>query len=210
MASKRSRRHRKIRISFFEIILMVLALAFTAAGVFLLKGENHQKSYTEVMEQRLRDLRRLKTVCRTYRSVIYVEEKNFWRGNKKVLFSVEYLVTAGVDFSRGIEIQELPDNLIRVRIPRAEIFISDADESSIHQMYLRENALLNPVRIGDYMSQIISQGEANRTAALDDGILEQAEANARLAVIRILKLGGFDKIVFGPPLGYVSSEVSDD
>ena len=189
---------RKIRITLFEIILIVLALGLAAGGVFLIYGERASESQTGVMEQRLRELRQLKTVSQTYRSVIYVEEKNFWRGNKQVLFTVEYLVTAGVDFSRGIEIRELSDGTVHVRMPPAEIFLFDADESSIHQMYLRENSFLNPIRMGDYMSQIIVQGEANKQAALDGGILNLAEANARLAVLRVLKLGNLEKITFEP------------
>ncbi len=197
------------RISSFEIILIILALILVAAGVFLIIGGKEPVSHTDVMEQRLRELRQLKTVSQTYRSVIYVEEKNFWRGNKQVLFTLEYLVTAGVDFSKGLEIRELPDDVIQVRMPPAEIFSSDADETSINQMFLREQTLLNPVRMGDYMPQVIAQGEANRQAALDNGILSHAEAKARLAVIRVLKLGEFDIIVFGPTLGTVHGEASD-
>ena len=190
---------RKFRISTFEITLFALTLFLCAAGVFLLTNDRTSESRVAVMEQRLRNLRQLKTVSQTYRSVIYMEEKNFWRGNKKVLFSVNYEITAGVDFSRGLVIQELSNGVIKVIIPRAEIFVTDADETSIRQMYLRENAFLNPIRMGDYMSQIIAQGEANRQAALDSGILDLADANARLAVLRILKLGNFDKVVFGVP-----------
>lgn len=188
---------RKFRISVFEITLFVFTLVFIVAGVFLLISDKTSESRVAVMEQRLRDLRQLKTVNQTYRSVIYVEEKSFWRGKKQVLFSVDYLITAGVDFSKGLDIQELSDGVIRVSMPRAEIFVTDADETSIRQMYIRENTFLNPIRMGDYMSQIIAQGEANRQAALDGGILDLAEANARLAVLRILKLGNFDKVVFG-------------
>ncbi len=197
------------RISSFEIILIILALILVAAGVFLIIGGKEPVSHTDVMEQRLRELRQLKTVSQTYRSVIYMEEKNFWRGNKQVLFTLEYLVTAGVDFSKGLEIRELPDDVIQVRMPPAEIFSSDADETSINQMFLREQTLLNPVRMGDYMPQVIAQGEANRQAALDNEILSHAEAKARLAVIRVLKLGEFDIIVFGPTLGTVQGEASD-
>ena len=204
-----SRRRRKIRISSFEIILIILALFLVAAGVFLIIDSREPVRHTEVMEQRLRELRQLKTVSQNYRSVIYVEEKNFWRGNKMVLFTLEYSVTAGVDFSKGLEIRELPNEVIQVRMPTAEIFTSDADETTINQMFLREQPFLNPIRMGDYMPQIIAQGEANRQAALDSGILSHAESNARLAVMRVLKLGKFDNIVFSSPPGNVSGEASD-
>ncbi len=71
---------RKNRISLFEIILIITALVLIGGGVYLYTGGRESVSRTEVMERRLKDLRELKTVSQTYRSVIYVEEKNFWRG----------------------------------------------------------------------------------------------------------------------------------
>lgn len=200
---------RKNRISLFEIILIITALVLIGGGVYLYTGGRESLSRTEVMERRLKDLRELQTVSQTYRSVIYVEEKNFWRGNKQVLFTLEYVVSAGVDFSKGLEIRELPDGVIQVRLPGADILSSDADETTIRQMFLKEQTLLNPVRMGDYMPQIIIQGEANRQAALDGGILKLAEANARMAVLRILKLGEFENIVFGPDLDRMQGEATD-
>jgi hypothetical protein len=200
---------RKNRISLFEIILIITALVLIGGGVYLYTGGRESLSRTEVMERRLKDLRELKTVSQTYRSVIYVEEKNFWRGNKQVLFTLEYVVSAGVDFSKGLEIRELPDGVIQVRLPGADILSSDADETTIRQMFLKEQTLLNPVRMGDYMPQIIIQGEANRQAALDGGILKLAEANAQMAVLRILKLGEFENIVFGPALDRMQGEATD-
>lgn len=186
----------KVRISAIEIILLILSLLLIAGAAYLLSGGRENISRTEVMEHRLRELRQLQTVTQTFRSVIYVEEKNFWRGNKQVLFTLEYHVTAGVDFSEGLQIRENPDGTIHVRMPPGEIFSSDADETTIRQMFLKEQVLLNPVRMGDYIPQIIAQGEANKQAALESGILNMAESNARMAVMRILNLGEFENISF--------------
>lgn len=186
----------KVRISPLEIMLLILSLLLIAGSVYLFTGGPERVNQTEVMEYRLRELRQLQTVSQTYRSVIYVEEKNFWRGNKQVLFTLEYNVTAGVDFSEGFQIRENPDGTIHVRMPRGEIFSSDADEASIKQMFLKEKTLLNPVRMSDYIPQLIAQGEANKQSALEGGILDLAEANARLAVKRILNLGEFENISF--------------
>ncbi len=191
---------RKFRIGSFEIILIILTVLLAGAGFHILRGSGGDESRVDVMEARLRDLRRLKTVSQTYRSVIYVEEKNFWLGGKQVLFTLEYNVVAGVDFSRGLEIRELPGDILEVRMPPAEVFSWDADESSIHQMFLKESAVLNPVLMGDYMPQVIAQGEENRRSALEGGILERAEENARNAVARILNLGEGGEVIFGPPL----------
>ena len=191
---------RKTRISTLEVVFLLLAFVFTGLGAYLIVGSQHRPSSTDVMEQRLRNLSRLTTINQTYRSVIYVQEKNFWRGDKEVLFSLKYHVTAGVDFTRGVVVTPNGRDSATVRMPPAEIFISDADEATIRQMFIREQAFLNPVRMGDYMPQVIAQGEANRQSAIDGGILERSEANARKAVTRVMKLGGFEKVVFGPAL----------
>jgi hypothetical protein len=206
-----SQKRRKTRIGSFEIVLFVITILAAAAGAFILFGPDDGESRTAVMEARLRELRRLKTVSQTYRSVIYVED-NFWLGKKRVLFTLEYDVVAGVDFSRGLEIRELPGGVLEVRMPPAEIFSWDADESSIHQMFLKESTMLNPIRMGDYMPQVISQGEENRRSALEGGILGRAEANARSAVLRILNLGEGGEVVFGAPLnaGPAAPEASSD
>jgi hypothetical protein len=162
----------------------------------MLRGGRQSTGSTEVLEQRLRDLRQLKTVSQLYRSVIFIDEKKFLLGTKQVLFALEYEVTAGVDFSRGIELRRMPDETISVRMPPAEILSSDADETSIREMILREQPFFNPVRMGDYIPQVIAQGEANRASAVDGGILALAEANARIAVTRILQLAGVRNVIF--------------
>ena len=175
---------------------MVVSLTLAGFGAYLLLGGRQSTSSTEVLEQRLRDLRQLKTVSQLYRSVIFIDEKKFLLGTKQVLFALEYEVTAGLDFSRGIELHRMPDETVSVRMPPAEIFSSDADETSIREMILREQPFFNPVRMGDYMPQVIAQGEANRISAVDGGILALAEANARIAVTRVLQLAGVQHVIF--------------
>ena len=191
-----SARKRNPAATILSVLFLLTGLAAAAAGTLLILGRQPEESRIEMMEQRLRNMRQLRTVTRTYRSVIFVEERNFWKGRKEVLFTLEYDVTAGVDFSRGLEIEELSGDGWRVSMPAAEVFESDADESSIRQMILREQSFFNPINMGDYMPHIIAQGEANRQAAIDDGILDKAEINARNAVLKVLGLGGIRDVVF--------------
>jgi len=177
---------------FFVVLAMIM---FLAAGFVSVINRKEQRA-AEVLQERIRDLKQLVTVEQTYRSVIYTENKTFWVMSRQVLFSVKYHVRAGVDFSGGLELNRLPGGVIQVTMPSAKIFSSDADESTIHQMMIKESAVFNPVRISDYMPLIIRQGEVNRKAALDSGILKLAENNAKLAVKRILAIGGFSQVVF--------------
>jgi len=187
---------RRRRVSLLDILLILAALVVAGAGVLVLSGPKSGSHEVLVLENRIRELRRFRTVSQTYRSVIFAEERAFLLGSRQVLFTLEYQVSAGVDFSRGFEIRELDRGVVEVRMPPAEVFAADADESSIRQMFIREQSFWNPVRMGDYMPQVVAQGEANRTAALESGILDRAEANARKAVSRILRLGGVEDIRF--------------
>ncbi len=177
-------------------VFLLFSLIFSAAGGILLARGSTGRTRLAIVEQRLQDLKRMRTASQTYRSVIYVEEKSFWKGRKNVLFTVEYEVAAGVDFSKGVSISRLSGNTVQVNMPPAEIFSADADERSIHQMKIYEPAFFNPVSMGDYMPQIIAQGVENREAALESGILQTAEKNARNAVRRVLSMGGIQNVVF--------------
>ena len=189
-------RRRKSKIRVWEVLVIALSLTIIAAVILLIIQDRRDRGHLEVLEQRLRKIRRLGTVRQIYRSVIYFEEKNFWRGGKMVLFTVEHGITAGIDLSEGFTLGKRIDGSVEVKLPPARILSVDADEGSIHQMLLREGLFNNPVRIGDYMPSVIAQGEVTREAALEEGILHLAERSARSAITRILGLGGIDDVNF--------------
>ena len=172
------------------------ALILTAGGFYLKYIPVKRAAECKVIEERIKKLRRLTAVSQVYRSVIYVKNKNFWRGTREVLFSIKYNVTAGVDFSKGFNLELKDDGTVEVTMPDSMVFLSDADESTINQMLIRESYFLNPIKISDYMPQIIALGNENRKTAVENGILERADANARQAVLKILKSGGFEKVIF--------------
>lgn len=208
---RKPKRRRKKQSFRLELLIIFGGILIFGSGIYLLNQDTQSTSDVAVFEQRLKSLRRMHTVNQTYRSVIYTEEKNFWRGKKLVLFSVEYNVIAGVDFSKELSIRRLPGAVIEVRMPPAEVFSSDADEGSIRQMLLREGLINNPIRRGDYMPQIAAQGRANRQNAIESGILNHAQINAEEAVRRILSFGGIQNVQFVSPLMEIPFlETSDD
>ncbi len=193
---------RKRRKQFIApLVLLALAVLVALSGMLILSRAGTSDKRLAVLEQKLRDMKQLKTVSQTCRSVVYVEEKSFWKGSKNVLFTIEYEITAGVDFADGIDIKRLSGTAVQVSLPPAKIFSSDADEGSIHQIFLRE-PYFNQISMSDYMPQIAAQGEENLKAALESGILRTAGDNAQTAVLRVLRLGGVDEVVFtGGPDG---------
>jgi len=178
------------------LVFLFLALLLSAGGFYIRYVPVKRAAECKVIEERIKQLRRMTTVTQVYRSVIYVKNKNFWRGTREVLFSIKYNVAAGVDFSRGFNLNLKDDGTVEVSMPGAKVFLSDADESTINQMLIRESYFLNQIKISDYMPQIIAQGITNRKTSVENGILERADTNARQAVLKILRIGGFDKVIF--------------
>jgi hypothetical protein len=135
----------------------------------------------------------LVTASQTYRDVIYAERRRFL-ADKRLLFTIDYDVTAGVDFRKGLEIRVREDGTWEVTMPAAEILEVDADDASIEEIFIKET--LGTIRLSDYMPVILDEREAIRNAAEAGDLLERAEANARSAVTRILRLGGAENVGF--------------
>jgi hypothetical protein len=152
------------------------------------------------MEDRIESLLQLHTYEHRYRDLVYFgEEKSFLfikTVDRAVLFSVDIRVTAGLDLSDGVTLT--PDRFehdrIYVRLPPATILTVDADESSIEEYFLREQG----GRIGllELSDQIESAKARTEEEAIERGILEQADANARSIVRGFLNLAGFSEVVF--------------
>ena len=84
----------------------------------------------------MRDLLAIHTMEHVYRDVVYFgEEESFLfipTVDRRVLFSVNIRVQAGIDLTDGIEVFRSEDNdsEVFVRLPPAEILLVDADEST--------------------------------------------------------------------------------
>ncbi len=144
-------------------------------------------------EERIKNLEELVTVRQIYRNVIYTEIKEKFIVDKRTLFSINYIVTAGVDFSKGLEI-EASENRILVSYPYPQIFSVDADESSIDQYFVLQR--FGKLKQSDYLNIIFDEKERIRKEALDSGILERADKNLKLLITGLLKEGGIENISF--------------
>ena len=150
----------------------------------------------------MRDLLAIHTMEHVYRDVVYFgEEESFLfipTVDHRVLFSVNIRVQAGIDLTDGIEVFRSEDNdsEVFVRLPPAEILLVDADESSIHQYFVRERG----GRVGwlEYGEQIEAIKGKNAEDAVERGILVRAAENARMVVRNFLELAGFESVVFLP------------
>ena len=176
------------------------ALLFALVSLLLIGCMPVSQVETVRMEDRIESLLELHTYEHRYRDLVYFgEEKSFLfikTVDRAVLFSVDIRVTAGLDLSHGVTLtpDRFEQDRIYVRLPAATILSVDADETSIEEYFLREQG----GRIGllELSDQIETAKVRTEEEAIERGILEQADANARSIVRGFLNLAGFSEVVF--------------
>lgn len=90
-------------------------------------------------------------------------------------------VNAGIDFS-GVTV-EMDDTLgtVVVRVPAAEIFGVDIDTDSF-RLISEKSGLGNPVSVADFNTSLAELENTASEKALERGVLEKADENARLII----------------------------
>ena len=96
------------------------------------------------------------------------------------LASYDGVVSAGVDFTR-ISVQK-DANGFTVSMPHAEVVAVDIAPESF-TLYSEKTGLGNPVSIEDFNASVVELERSAREKALDRGLLDKADENAR-ALIR--------------------------
>lgn len=148
----------------------------------------------------LRPLARLETMQYSVEKVITAETGQgpfgFLFGDRLLLVA-HGTVIAGVDLDRlgRDDIQVGADGSVTVALPRAEVFITALDNEQTY-VYDREVGLL---RKGDVELESAARLAAEQEmlkAAIDDGILEQAQTNAENYLYRLLRSLGFADVNF--------------
>jgi hypothetical protein len=150
----------------------------------------------------IRPLARLETIQYTVEKVITAEVGQDSLAplfGDRLLFVGHGYVTAGVDL-KNISSQDLviENGMIKVKLPQAEIFDATLDNDKSY-VYDRETGLLTH---GDINLETTARQAAEdqiRQAALDDGILAQAQANAETFLQSLLNKLGYTQVSFIHP-----------
>ena len=177
---------------------MLRRLGLTAATLLLLIscGPSQAERVLSI-EQQIRELAELHTFEQIYRDIIYLGEQRhflFFRTmDRRLLFSVNIRVSAGIDLSRGVSI--LPGarrQQLSVILPPAEVLLVDADEQSISQYFVRERGgAIGWIEVGE---EIDAVKERIVVDAIERGILRRAEENAREVVENLFTQAGFKEV----------------
>ncbi len=111
---------------------------------------------------------------------------NILPSESEILYSYDGTVYAGVDFE-GIEIEKDEETrTLNVTIPPAEIQTVDIDNSTF-QVYSEKDHLWNKMQLTDYNDSLAKYKEAARKKALENGILDKADEQARKLVMNFIR-----------------------
>ena len=147
----------------------------------------------------VRALARLETIQYTVEKVVTAElgqgTFGFLMGDK-LLFIGHGTVIAGIDMSKlNPEDMRFENGVLRVKLPPAEIFIAALDNEK-SRVYDRDTgAFAKPDINLETQARQIAEQEILK-AALEDGILEQAQVNAEAYLLKFFSALGYPNTIF--------------
>jgi len=147
----------------------------------------------------IRALARLETIQYSVEKVITAEIGQGTFGfafGDKLLFVAHGIVIAGIDMEK-LQPSDLrfDGNVLYVRLPPTEIFIATLDNEKSY-VYDRETGLLTQGNVDlETLARQTAEDEI-RKAALEDGILLQAERNAEAYLIKFFNALGYSNVIF--------------
>jgi hypothetical protein len=148
----------------------------------------------------VRSLARLETIQYTVEKVITAETQ---QGIFSFLFGDRLLLVAHGSVIAGVDLGKLtPDDVwldeegrVYLRIPQAEIFVATLDNETTY-VYDRETGLLTKGNVALEAEARKAAEEEIRAAAVEDGILAQAQVNAENFLFRFLRSLEFEDVIF--------------
>lgn len=147
----------------------------------------------------VQSLARLETIQYSVEKVITAEINQGVFGplfGDRLLFVAHGYVIAGIDLSQlEPEQLRLEDGILFVSLPEAEVFVATLDNENSY-VYDRETGVLRKSDKNlETAARQIAEQEIER-AALEDGILEQAQQNGEVYLERLFNSLGYEQIIF--------------
>jgi hypothetical protein len=191
----------------FLLVDTILKLARPAADLGGVVGTQVQQVFNptptiiaspQTVIRQVQALSRLETASYTIEKVVTAESGDGPLGflfRDKLLLVAQGQVIAGVDLARmDLEDVQISGASVFITMPAAEVFVATLDNDNTY-VYDRQTALL-----GQQIDlETLARQEAEEVilqAALEDGILDMAQANAEIYVGGLLRALGFEEVVF--------------
>jgi hypothetical protein len=147
----------------------------------------------------IRSLARLETIQYTVEKIITAETGQgpfgFLFGDRLILVA-HGMVIAGVDLEKmAVEDLGLQKGVLFVRLPPSEVFVATLDNAKSY-IYNRDTGILTHGSIDLETTARRAAEEEIEKAAITDGILAQADTNARLYLERLFLQLGYPEVIF--------------
>lgn len=147
----------------------------------------------------VRSIARLETIQYSVEKVITAESGQGAFGllfGDRLLLVAHGVVIAGVDLEKlSPQDLRLENGVLYVHLPEAEIFIATLDNAKTY-VYDRETGVLTKGNIQLETEARRAAEEEIRKAALEDGILTQANRNAQAYLLRLFLQLGYRDVIF--------------
>ena len=190
-----------------KIVLIVVLVIVLLGGGFALRqfipnlfnfGQKSETNVSAVLEK-VTQISQLDTVemyfseILDYRSALTVNGVDLPFTQKSFIFTVKAKVQSGIDLaSLTKEDIQIVDKTIVLILNKAKITSKEIIE---YKAYAESDGLGNPVTTDDTLNTLNDFLARLEQQALDNGILEKAEANAKLVLENFLSLFGYDEVV---------------
>lgn len=195
------------KIKFYTVSTIIIALGVTCAYLYYFGG--HRAVVRRVVDapavlKEIQRLSELVTVKYSIQKVIGLEEEKVPFGSEKILLMVQATVLGGMDLS-AMNTQQCvvaADNSVTIELPPAkvlQVFVNEKDT----KIWDRSKTWWTPwVPFNPELDQKarLAALEAVQAAALEMGILSNAQENAEKTIREFLRTAGVESIRFEPAL----------
>lgn len=174
-----------------KIFIISGSILISIISIYLLINYKTKKSEDNKIFNQIENIEELVTAKQIYREILYSKEtKDFlWLtlSNKEFLISINYIVTAGIDLSKGYSVSR-KNKIITITLPKAEILTIDADDASIKEYFVKER--FSELYMDDYFSMIQDSKEDILKGDAIESLLQDSERNAKDVLGTLLHLSG--------------------
>nr|WP_295930902.1 DUF4230 domain-containing protein [uncultured Dyadobacter sp.] len=163
-----------------------------------LTGENETETMHTVVLQEISSMGKLEVVKYNFKDVVEQEIVKMWLPNAKAILIVQGEAIGCVDLAKiSMEDISSDDETLVVNMPEPELCVFKIDHSK-SKVYNTEYAFTDEAKL---VQEAYKQAEKQiQKSALDMGILEQTEVNARKILTPMLEKASGKKVVIKFPL----------
>ncbi len=192
------------KIKFYGVLVVILFLAGLTVYFYFFGGRSTKPTIRQIdapaMLQQIQDLNELVSVSFGVQKIIGLEEEKVPFGSEKLLLMVRAKVLGGVDLSQ-LTVKDLDfstDGILTIKLPPPKLLHVYVDEQHT-QTWNRQKTWWTPwVDFNPDLERKarLAALESVRVAALEMGILEEAQQNAELTIARVLAAVGVEQVQF--------------